>query len=352
MKLFGGSSKEGMTIVEEDHKEKEEIQKSLFDFVVANESGTTTIIPEPDDKIIPFCEPFVKWAGGKGQHLKELYAAMPKTTEFNRYFEPFLGGGALFFHLISAKKKRFSAGVYISDINSDLVNVYMTIKDNVEELIKLLKLNKIAYGGSSSPSSKEEYYYKLRDTYNSNYNNKLADKVERAAQFITLNKIGFNGLYRVNPNTGLFNVPIGDPKDPSVICDSSNLRNVSLALRNSNRTVIKATDYKNIILEENATEGDFIYFDPPYSPESSTANFVGYAKDGFYTKDQKELVDLFRKLDDRKCKVMLTNSDTPLINELYAPFAKHTIKIKSNRSINSKGDKRKGHTDLIIRNYS
>ena len=192
-----------------------------------------------------------------------------------------------------------------------------------------------------------DYYYKLR----SNYNARLTNGTERAAQFIALNKTDFNGLYRVNSNTGLFNVPIGSIKNPSVICDSNNLRNVSNALRQSN-TTIAVSDYKKMLLENALGEGDFVYMDPPYNPESSTAYFTGYTNDGFSTKDQRELADLFRKLDDRKCKVMLTNSDTPSIREFYVPFAEHTKKVESKRAINCKASKRQGHTDLIIRNYS
>jgi DNA adenine methylase len=142
---------------------------------------------------MPLCYPFVKWAGGKTQLLSQLYALAP--AEFDRYFEPFLGGGALFFYLISAKNKRFTA--YLSDINSELINSYIAVKDNVEKLIKLLKLHEIKY--KRAPS---EYYYKLRDK------DKLTDDVEKAARFIALNRTCYNGLYRVNRN-GKFNVPLG-----------------------------------------------------------------------------------------------------------------------------------------------
>lgn len=172
----------------------------------------------------------------------------------------------------------------------------MVVKDNVEKLIEFLKLHEIGY--KKAPS---EYYYKLRSNYNND--NKLAiDSTERAAQFITLNKTCFNGLYRVNWS-GLFNVPIGKYKNPT-ICNSSNLRNVSLALGYSKAT-IRVSDYKKILLE-NAMEGDFIYLDPPYNPVSSTAYFTGYTYSGFSDKDQKDLADIFRKLDDRKCKILLT----------------------------------------------
>ena len=282
---------------------------------------------------MPLCYPFVKWAGGKTQILSQLYALTP--PEFDRYFEPFLGGGAMFFYLISDKNKRFTA--YLSDINSELINSYIAVKDNVEKLIKFLKRHEIEY--KKAPA---EYYYKLRSK------GKLADYTQRAARFIVLNRTCYNGLYRVNRN-GKFNVPLGKYKNP-VICNSSNLRNVSLALRHSKAT-IKVSDYKDILLE-NAKEGDFIYLDPPYDPVSSTAYFTKYTHSGFGDQDQKELADIFRELNDRNCKVLLSNSSTPLVKELYTDFAKHTMEVDVLRSINCKGSNRGGHKELLIRNYS
>src|ERR1041385_5913343 len=203
---------------------------------------------------MPSCHPFVKWAGGKTQILPQLFALVP--PKFDRYIEPFLGGGALFFHLISNKNKPFTA--HISDINPELINVYVAVKDDVEKLIKLLTQHQIEYN-----KAPEERYYKLRDNYNLK---SCSDGIERAAQFITLNRTCFNGLYRVNKK-GEFNAPIGDYKNPT-ICDAGNLRNVSAALRYSNIT-IKAADYKDMVLKI-AREGDFIYLDPPYNPVSST----------------------------------------------------------------------------------
>ena len=282
---------------------------------------------------MPLCYPFVKWAGGKTQLLSQLDSLAP--AEFNRYFEPFLGGGALFFYLISTKNKRFIA--YLSDINSELINSFISVKDNVEKLIKLLKVHEIKY--KRIPS---EYYYKLRSK------DKLSYYTQRAARLIALNRTCYNGLYRVNRN-GKFNVPLGKYKNP-VICNISNLRNVSLALRHSNAT-IQVSHYKDILLE-NAKEGDFIYLDPPYDPVSSTAYFTKYTDSGFGDQDQKELADVFRELSDRNCKVLLSNSSTPLVKELYTDFAKHTIEVDVLRSINCKGSNRGGHKELLIRNYS
>ena len=285
---------------------------------------------------ISSCYPFIKWAGGKTQILPQLYARAP--PKFDRYIEPFLGGGALFFYLSSDKSKQFSA--HISDINPELINAYIAVKNNVEQLIKLLLIqHEIEYNKAS-----EEYYYKLRNDYNLR---SCPDRIERAAQFITLNKTCFNGLYRVNKD-GKFNVPWGKYVNPS-ICDSNNLRNVNHILRNC-KVTIKASDYKEQLLE-NAKEGDFIYLDPPYSPVSSTAYFTNYTNDGFSYNDQKKLAEVYKQLDEMKCNVMLTNSNTPLVRELYAPFARNTIEVSSKRAINCKAAKRDGHSDLIICNY-
>jgi DNA adenine methylase len=275
--------------------------------------------------------PFVKWAGGKTQLLPELDRVIP--SEFDRYFEPFLGGAALFFHLIS-NRNRFSP--YLSDLNKELITTYKIVKDNVKELLQLLKRYDAAY--RKAPSG---YYYELRDRL------KPSNDIERAARFITLNKTCYNGLYRVNRG-GKFNVPIGRYHNP-LICDSNNLENVSHALRYS-KAIILAGDYRQIILE-NAQKGDFIYLDPPYNPTSSTSNFTGYTDYGFGNNDQEQLASIFRKLDDRNCMVLLSNSDTPFIRELYSDFVSFIKEVNSLRAINCKGSKRAGHKELLIRNY-
>jgi DNA adenine methylase len=283
---------------------------------------------------MPVSYPFVKWAGGKTQLLNKLYSYIP--SGFDRYFEPFLGGGALFFYLISNKNMKFTA--YLSDINSELINSYVVVKDNVEKLIDLLREHEIEY--KKDPL---QYYYQLRKDLNATSNS-----IARAARLIALNRTCYNGLYRVN-NQGMFNVPWGKYKDP-VICNSSNLRNISLALKHS-KAIIEVSSYKEMLLEKTK-EGDFIYLDPPYNPVSSTAYFTRYTNSGFNYKDQEELAAIFRKLDERKCKVLLSNSDTRIIKELYSDFAKYIVEVDVVRSINSKISKRRGHKELIIRNYS
>jgi DNA adenine methylase len=283
------------------------------------------------DDDLPQSYPYVKWAGGKTQLLSEIDKTIP--SEFNQYFEPFLGGGAMFFHIISNKDIQFTA--YLSDVNEELINAFNVIKNDVEKLIEVLKNHEVEY--KKNPL---EYYYELR------LNIKSTNNIQRAARFITLNKTCYNGLYRVNKK-GIFNVPIGRYKNP-VICDSDNLKKVSVALRYS-KAQIQVSDYKVILLQE-AEEDDFIYLDPPYNPTSSTASFTNYTNTGFNDNDQKELADIFKKLDDRKCKVLLSNSDTPLIRKLYCDF---TIQdVQALRAINCKGSKRVGHKELLIRNYS
>jgi DNA adenine methylase len=281
-------------------------------------------------KDVPRCCPFIKWAGGKTQLLPVLSKHVPSS--FNQYFEPFLGGGAMFFFL-SSKNLPFAS--YLSDINEELINAYKVVKSKVEQLITLLRDHEIEY--KKSPS---EYYYQLRA------NIKPLTEVERAAKFITLNRTCYNGLYRVN-SRGIFNVPMGRYKNP-VICDSANLRKVSIALRDS-RAELRTSDYKDIL--KGAEEDDFIYLDPPYNPVSYTAYFTHYTHSGFTKKDQEELSRIFGKLSDRKCKVLLSNSNTPFIRNLYKDFANYTEQLDVVRAINSKASKRLGHKELLIRNY-
>lgn len=280
---------------------------------------------------LPLSYPFLKWAGGKTQILFEIEKFVP--SEFNRYFEPFLGGGAVFFHL-TTKNLQFTA--YLSDTNEELITVYRVVKDDVEKLIDILKKHQKDY--DKDPI---EFYYELRKFV-------PPTDVERAARFIALNKTCYNGLYRVNKR-GVFNVPIGRYKNP-LICDSNNLRNASLSLRDS-KVIIELSDYKQILLE-NAREGDFVYLDPPYNPASSTASFTSYTNSGFTDTDQKELRDVFTELMDRKCKVLLSNSDTKFIRKLYSEFARCFKEVNVLRSINCRGSKRSGHKELIISSHT
>lgn len=273
-------------------------------------------------------KPFVKWVGGKRQLLKQfrelgLYPPEAFNPMTSTYYEPFVGGGAVFFDLLPKNAK-------LSDLNSELVITYNVIKNSVDELIE--SLQKHIYN--------KEYYLKVRAE-------KVEDlsEIEVASRFIFLNHTGFNGLYRVN-KSGQFNVPFGRYSNP-IICDEDNLRRVSDALRD---TIITHQDYKNVL--KTARGGDFIYFDPPYYPISTTSSFTSYTAEGFLEKEQAELRDTFVKLHERGCFVMLSNSDTPFINKLYSGLNGITInKITAGRAINSKGTGRGKITEVLITNY-
>lgn len=280
----------------------------------------------------PKCYPFVKWPGGKRQLISQLTKYLP--SRFCRYFEPFLGGGALYFHLSTGKELQFEA--FLSDANTELVNAYTVVRDSVSELIKILKYHQQQY------TIRHKYYYELRDHV------RPLNRIESAARFIALNKTCFNGLFRVNKK-GIFNVPIGTFKKNPLICDVENLMNVSRAL-NVLKPRIFTTDYEKILIE-NTEEGDFIYLDPPYTPVSSTAYFTAYTNEGYSAEEQRRLANIFKKLDGRHCNVLLSNSDTPYIRKLYEKYSDYMVSVQATRAINSKATNRSGHRELLIRNY-
>ncbi len=265
-------------------------------------------------------KPFVKWAGGKRQIIHELIKRVPE--KFDTYYEPFVGGGALLFELMPEK-------AVIGDVNYDLINAYLVIRDKVEELIASLKKHK----------NEKDYYYAIRSL-----DPNTLDPVERASRFIYLNRTCYNGLWRVN-SKGEFNVPFGRYKNPK-ICDEENLRVVSEYLRSANVKIVYG-DYKETL--KTAKEGDFVYLDPPYAPVSKTANFTEYAKNGFSLRDQEELADVFTELDKKGCYVMLSNSDTEFVKSLYKGYL--IEKVRANRPINCISHKRKNYCELIVRNY-
>lgn len=265
--------------------------------------------------------PFVKWAGGKGQLLPELVARVPQP--FNRYFEPFVGGGALFFNL-SPKQ------AVLSDSNPDLINLYLVIRDQVDELIE--DLGQHVY--------EREYYYRLRQVDRTlEYERWTA--VERASRFIYLNKTCFNGLYRVN-SRGEFNVPFGRYQNPTIL-DVENLRACHVALQG---VAIECRDFRQACRELGA--GNFVYFDPPYMPMSATASFTGYTREGFGEAMQVALASVCREIDRRGVRFMVSNSDTPLVRELYEGFRVEVV--YAARSINSQGRKRVRVPEVVVRN--
>lgn len=288
--------------------------------------------------------PFVKWAGGKSQSLNILLKHLPKNiTEIKKYAEPMVGGGALFFNILS--KYSFEK-LYISDINSELINAYRIIKDAVEELIATLKDMQTVFL-SLEENGRKDLYYKIRSNFN---NTDLSEKtaVDKAAQFIFLNKTCFNGLYRVN-RKGQFNVPMGAYKNPT-ICDEENLKNISRALRN---VIIVCGDYslsKTFIDKET-----FVYFDPPYRPISETSGFTSYNSEIFNDNEQIRLSSFIKEIDKKGAKILLSNSDPKNIDsddnffdDLYKDYK--ISRVKATRMINSNAEKRGEINELLICN--
>ncbi len=271
---------------------------------------------------------FLKWAGGK----RRLVAILDKLTPDNidRYFEPFLGSGAFFFHLIQTRKK-FKA--YLSDSNFNLINSYIEVRDNVTELIEILSEHQKNYYATGG-----KYYYFIRNDYITK------NKTELAGKFIFLNKTCYNGLYRVN-RLGNFNVPHGRYFTPK-ICNKEKLMECSEILRNSSAEIL-CDLYKNTT--SKCEIGDFVYLDPPYFPVSKTSNFTDYTKENFGMLEHNELSTEFERLASIGASSMLSNSNSDYIKSLYKKY--NIIKIKSSRSINCNAEKRKDHHDLIILNY-
>lgn len=272
-------------------------------------------------------KPFVKWAGGKRQIIDKLKKYVPE--DFNTYYEPFVGGGALLFEL-SPKH------TVINDSNKELMNVY-SVLCNEEKFKKMCSvLNHYETNHS------EEFFYEIRDKdRNINTFNRLSDYT-RAARTIYLNKACYNGLYRVN-SKNQFNVPFGKKLKVNTY-DGSNLITVSNYLTMNDISIL-CVDFEEAVKE--ATKGDFIYFDPPY--DSDTETFNAYTETGFSKEEQRRLAEVFKDLDARGCYVMLSNHNTTLINELYKDYNIHIIEAK--RNINSKGNKRGKVEEVIITNY-
>lgn len=260
--------------------------------------------------------PFLKWVGGKTQLLDELKKYIPKN--FNKYIEPFVGGGALLFDLAPQK-------AIINDANEELINAYTVLRDDVDALIN--ELSTYVYC--------TEFYYRMRAK-----NPKNLSKIERAARMIYLNKTCFNGLYRVNKK-GEFNVPIGRYTNPT-ICDEEKLRNAHLALQN---VTIECTDFIKVLLKY-AEKGDLIYIDPPYHPVGKHSDFKRYTKDFFYKEDQIALKELIMELKRRGCFVIASNSHCEFILDLYKDFDIKVVNAK--RYINKIAERRNNINEVII----
>lgn len=271
-------------------------------------------------------QPFLKWAGGKRQLLPELRKFVPK--KFGRYFEPFIGAGAVLFDLQPSKAT-------INDANLELIKCYKAIRENPEALIAITQ--KYRY-------DKDEFY-RLRALDREPDFSKRSD-LERASRIIYLNKTCFNGLFRVN-SQGQFNVPFGDYTNPRII-EPAVIRAVSRYL-NSAEVQILQGDFECAV--KAAKKGDFVYFDPPYDPLSDTSSFTGYSLDSFDRKQQERLRNLCVELDDRGCQVLASNSATPFIREIYGSVGRFSIiEVEANRNINSVGTGRKKINELLIFN--
>jgi DNA adenine methylase len=275
----------------------------------------------PNDTLL---RPFLKWAGGKRQVLPEIRRYYPKR--FGCYYEPFLGAGAVLFDLQPNK-------AVVNDINRELINAYRVIAHDVDALIADLRRHR------NEPS----YYYRLRDLDRTHEFQHLTD-IERASRIIFLNKTCFNGLFRVNSH-GHFNVPYGHYKNPKIV-DEAVLRAISEYLNTRDISLVNA-DFEEAL--RDATYGDFVYLDPPYDPVSDTASFTGYNLNGFGRDEQIRLKSVFDDLHRRGCRVLLSNSATAFIKELYRDYRVEII--GAARAINSDATRRGKVDEVLVMNY-
>ena len=292
-------------------------------------------------------KPFVKWAGGKTSLIPQITKYFPfelKNGKIEKYIEPFVGGGAV---LIDILQKYDVKQAYAFDINKDLINCYNVIKYKVEDLIQKLDKKEKEFL-SLEIDGRQKCFYNIRTKYNSYFLNAELD-AERASEFIFLNRTCFNGLYIVN-KSGKFNVPFGKYKNPT-ICDSRNLRNLSILFKN---TIFKYGDYKES--ESLIDENTFVYFDPPYRPLSVTSGFTSYTKEDFNDENQKELAKYYNKLNVKNAKLMLSNSNPKNTDEnddffenIYKGFNINEVSAK--RMINSNAKGRGEISELLITNY-
>lgn len=293
-------------------------------------------------------KPFLKWAGGKGQLLNAFDGMFPNALingEIDTYIEPFVGGGAVLFHVLQNYPIKKA---YINDINKELINCYRCLQADVQQVIKALHKLEQEYSGCLSSSERDTYYYLVRMRYNAIKLNGHYD-FEKCADFIFLNRTCFNGLYRVNQN-GEFNVPHGKYKKP-LICDQENLLLCAELLQ---KVEISFGNYAEVL--QHADQKTFVYFDPPYRPLIENNSFVSYDKSGFNDDDQKQLAKSFVDLNQKGCLLMLSNSDPKNTNQddnffddLYQGFEIERVYAK--RMINCQATKRGDITEIVVRNY-
>ena len=271
-------------------------------------------------------KPLVKWAGGKRQLLPHIHAALPADAP-QRFYEPFIGGGAVLFSLEPARAR-------VNDLNGELINLYEVVRDGVDELIAEL----------AGYPNETEFFYALRAADRDAQRFAALSPVERAARTLYLNRTCYNGLYRVNA-AGQFNAPFGRYKNPT-ICDEGTLRAVHRYFAD-NDVAFSQGDFAAAVAE--AREGDFVYFDPPYDPVNVTSSFTGYQKGGFDRTEQERLKEVCDDLDRRGVKFLLSNSATDFIRELYADYEVGIV--GATRAINSVGSRRGKVDEVLVRNY-
>jgi DNA adenine methylase len=271
---------------------------------------------------------FLKWAGGKGQLLEQFALLYPQA--FLNYHEPFVGSAAVFFHLHGlGRLSSRTTQARLTDSSRELINCYQIVRDDVGKLIGLLTVYRQQHN--------QELYYRIRSQIPSDLT-----PLERAARFIYLNKTCYNGLYRVN-RKGQFNVPMGSYKNPRIF-EPEGLVQAARALSGVELVVADFHDVLN-----HAKAGDYVYFDPPYYPLTKTASFTSYTENAFGEEQQRDLAQVFRKLDRMGCKVMLSNSWATFILDLYQGF--NLIEVRAARVINSKADRRGKISELVVLNY-
>jgi DNA adenine methylase len=275
----------------------------------------------------PSVQPFLKWAGGKRQLLNVIGEYIPQ--HYTHYYEPFVGAGAVLFFLQPEQAT-------INDINGELINCYRVIRDNPEALLALCQEHK--------ENNSKEYFYKLRGLDRTDKFEELAPE-ERAARIIYLNKTCFNGLFRVN-RKGQFNVPYGDYVSPAIL--NQTVLSATSRYLNQNEVTILENDFAEAVAK--AGKGSFVYFDPPYQPLSDTSYFTGYAMNGFREDEQRRLKVLCDDLDSRGCQVLVSNSNAPLIRELYDDSRYEIIEVQATRAINSVAINRESISELLIHN--
>jgi DNA adenine methylase len=269
--------------------------------------------------------PVVKWVGGKRQLIDEISKYIPK--KYDTYYEPFFGGGAVLFCLQPKK-------AVINDINTDLINTYIVIKNDHVKLIEDLKKH----------VNTSEYFYQIRSLDKDSDKFKSMTKIEKASRLIYLNKTCFNGLFRVN-SSGQFNTPFGNYRNPNIVNEP-----VIIAVNKYfNEADIKILNVDFAEAVKDAKKGDFVYFDPPYDPVSDTASFTGYNENGFNREEQIRLKNLCDELNKKGVKFLLSNSSTTFIKQLYSNYRLEVVKAR--RSINSNGNKRGEIDEVLVRNY-